>query len=234
MKLHNSPHLDALCSAYVLGTLRGRARRRFEAMLAEQPLIAQRLSYWQQTMTPDFSAAIQVQPSAQVWKKISKSLRLQDHAQAQAQGWWQRLGLWQAWAGASTVAAGVLALALILQAPDTPPVYQTIAELKASDASPARLQAALTPDRSKLKLVPSRPIVASAQQSYELWLLPADGSAPISMAVLGDLTASVDLKPEQANRMAFGAKLAISVEPAGGSPTGLPTGPVILVGEIRG
>jgi anti-sigma-K factor RskA len=30
-----------------------------------------------------------------------------------------------------------------------------------------------------------------------------------------------------------GAKLAVSVEPAGGSPTGAPTGPVILVGEIR-
>ena len=33
-------------------------------------------------------------------------------------------------------------------------------------------------------------------------------------------------------RLRAGAKLAISVEPAGGSPTGMPTGPVILIGEI--
>jgi hypothetical protein len=29
-----------------------------------------------------------------------------------------------------------------------------------------------------------------------------------------------------------GAKLAISVEPEGGSPTGAPTGPVIMAGQI--
>jgi anti-sigma-K factor RskA len=32
--------------------------------------------------------------------------------------------------------------------------------------------------------------------------------------------------------MAAGATLAISVEPKGGSPTGQPTGPVILSGKI--
>ncbi len=34
-------------------------------------------------------------------------------------------------------------------------------------------------------------------------------------------------------KLRTGAKLAVSVEPAGGSLTGGPTGPVILVGEVN-
>jgi anti-sigma-K factor RskA len=75
-------------------------------------------------------------------------------------------------------------------------------------------------------------VVAGPQQSYELWLLPEEGGAPISLAVLGSLDARFKLPEAQVSRVRSGAKLAVSVEPAGGSPTGGPTGPVILVGQI--
>jgi len=84
-----------------------------------------------------------------------------------------------------------------------------------------------------LVLAPERPIIASPNQSYELWLLPADGRAPISLAVLGQLQARVVVSDDNAKLVQNGAKLAVSVEPAGGSPTGAPTGPVILIGDVR-
>ncbi|HYF58675.1 MAG TPA: anti-sigma factor, partial [Burkholderiaceae bacterium] len=80
----------------------------------------------------------------------------------------------------------------------------------------------------------SRPIVAGPAQSYELWLIPAEGGAPVSVAVLGDLAARIELPAAIRERLRPGAKLAVSVEPAGGSPTGGPTGPVILAGAIGG
>jgi anti-sigma-K factor RskA len=43
MKLARDPNLDALCGEYLLGTLRGAARRRFERALREEPLVAARL-----------------------------------------------------------------------------------------------------------------------------------------------------------------------------------------------
>jgi hypothetical protein len=43
-----------------------------------------------------------------------------------------------------------------------------------------------------------------------------------------------DAGPKIGARLAAGARLAVSVEPAGGSPTGAPTGPVILVGPLGG
>jgi anti-sigma-K factor RskA len=75
-------------------------------------------------------------------------------------------------------------------------------------------------------------VLAGPAQSDELWLLPAEGGAPISLAVLGTLDARVALPPERRDRLRAGARLAVSVEPAGGSPRGAPTGPVILIGEV--
>ena len=53
----------------------------------------------------------------------------------------------------------------------------------------------------------------------------------MSLAVLGTLDASFEV-PER-HRGKLRGQLAVSVEPAGGSPTGKPTGPVILVGAIK-
>jgi anti-sigma-K factor RskA len=102
----------------------------------------------------------------------------------------------------------------------------------AGKAEAAQVTALLSRDGRTLELRAARPVVAGPTQSYELWLLPGGSAAPISIAVLGSLDARFAVPPALVGRLAAGAKLAVSVEPAGGSPTGAPTGPVILVGEI--
>jgi len=52
--------------------------------------------------------------------------------------------------------------------------------------------------------------------------------------VLGALDAHLGIDDSQRQRMRAGATLAVSVEPAGGSPTGKPTGPIIVSGQITG
>ena len=108
-----------------------------------------------------------------------------------------------------------------------------IASLQSEDRR-ILLHADLSADRRVLQLRSARPVIAGPGQSYELWLLPADSGAPISLAVLGALDAQVAVPARYAEGLRAGAKLAVSVEPAGGSPTGAPTGPVILVGDVRG
>src|SRR2546425_13267902 len=63
MKIENSPLLDALCGEYLLGTLRGAARRRFERAQREGPRTALRLKHWQQIFAPRYSRLIEAQPS---------------------------------------------------------------------------------------------------------------------------------------------------------------------------
>jgi anti-sigma-K factor RskA len=227
MRIERSRLLDALCGEYLLGTLRGVARRRFERALREEPLVALRLRHWRQTIAPRYSSMIEVQPSAQAWKRLERELDLGRFRPP----WYRRLVFWRGLAAAA-IAALVLGIALPLMRPvPVAPAAVEIAQL-AGKPEAAAVRALATPDRSTLHLQPARPVLAGPAQSYELWLIPVEGGAPLSLAVLGSLDARVSVAPAHSRRLVPGAKLAISVEPAGGSPTGAPTGPVILAGQI--
>ena len=226
MKLEESAALDALCGEYLLGTLQGAARRRFERALREEPRVALRLEHFRR-MAPRYSPMIEVEPTRDMWKRLERELGLSRYRTP----WYRKLGVWQA------IAAGVTALlvaAIALQfakpvATEAPGV--ALAQLEGK-ADTARVVATATRDRKEIRLQSARPVLAGPAQSYELWLIPAEGGAPLSLAVLGTLDARVPVAPQFASRLVKGAKLAISVEPAGGSPTGGPTGPVIVAGEI--
>jgi anti-sigma-K factor RskA len=227
MRLSRSPKLDALCGEYLLGTLRGAARRRFERALRDDPLVALRYQYWRQLFDLRHSETIAIQPTPSLWSRLERELNLRRYRVP----WYRRLGIWRLWAGLAT-AALMLGLALNLLLPRFGPEFTDIAQLAGEDTS-TLVTAALSADGKQLTLRAARPVLAGPNQSYELWLLPQSGEAPISLAVLGQLDAQFALPAAHAPRILAGAKFAISVEPAGGSPTGAPTGPVILVGAIK-
>jgi anti-sigma-K factor RskA len=228
MKLARNRQLDALCGEYLLGTLRGPARRRFERALRDEPLVGLRLRYWSRIFAPRYAPSIAIEPSRATWQRLRRELELDRFRTP----WFRRVGFWRGWAVAAT-AALVLALAFDLLSPLVAPGYAEVAQLVGNERA-AGVTASLARDRTALRLRASRPMIAGPQQSYELWLIPLEGGAPVSLAVLGQLDADLRLPAAHAGGLRAGAKLAISVEPAGGSPTGTPTGPVILIGEISG
>jgi anti-sigma-K factor RskA len=72
-----------------------------------------------------------------------------------------------------------------------------------------------------------------AGRSYELWLLSSKSPSPRSLGVVGadefttrPLPAGFDLDAMR------GAGYAVSLEPAGGSPSGAPTGPILFTGSM--
>jgi anti-sigma-K factor RskA len=73
---HNERLRDRLSAAYVLGTLKGGARRRFEAMQKESALIQREVAQWQDRLHPlaEFSPA--VTPPPHVWQAIERKLYL--------------------------------------------------------------------------------------------------------------------------------------------------------------
>ena len=100
MKINNPIWLDALCGEYMIGTLRGPARRRFERALVEEPLVSLRLKHWQGLFIPRYSPMIEVSPSPAIWKRLEREIGLARYRTP----WHKRTAFWRGWAAATTAA----------------------------------------------------------------------------------------------------------------------------------
>ena len=228
MRIANERWLDALCGEYMLGTLRGTARRRFERALRDETLVAQRLKYWQGLFALRYSNMIEANPSPETWKRLERELELARFRTP----WHRRTGFWRGWAvGATAILALVVGMQTLRPRSEAPAPVE-IAQL-AGKADVTRVAVRISADGRTLELQPARAVIAGPAQSYEVWLIPAEGGDAISIAVLGNLDARFALPVAQVGRVRAGAKLAVTVEPAGGSPTGKATGPIILIGDVR-
>jgi anti-sigma-K factor RskA len=106
-----------------------------------------------------------------------------------------------------------------------------VAVLQKDAASPAFI---LTVDLAA-KSFNVRSVSAEPQpgKSYELWLVSDKFPAPKSLGLLGPGTFNTrrSLAPYDP-ALVSNATFAVSVEPQGGSPSGLPTGPVVYAGKL--
>jgi len=84
---------------------------------------------------------------------------------------------------------------------------------------------------SALRVKTLDPAIHAGGASLELWALPKGGK-PKSLGVLSGARAVLQLGASADRSLADVPMLAVSLEPTGGSPTGLPTGPVIAAGKL--
>ena len=74
---HNEKLRDRLAAEYVLGTLKGGARRRFEYWLKNDFMLRQAVTEWQERLSPLSEFAPPVQPPQQVWNRINQRIESQ-------------------------------------------------------------------------------------------------------------------------------------------------------------
>ncbi len=218
---------DALAAEYVIGTMRGGARRRFESLLPAHAVLREATLAWQDRLMPMTAVVDPVQPSGDVWRRISDRL---DRRKSVASGAWDRLAFWRGLTAFASVAA--IGLAVLLATPHAvaPPVIVvlTATGAAASGAATAPIVASISGDGTTLATRSIVPVALRADRSLELWAVPAQG-APRSLGLLPGGTGVVALRGKV---LAGADTLAVTVEPAGGSPTGAPTGPIVYAGKF--
>ena len=75
MASYRNPQLrDKLAAEYVLGTLRGRARARFESLLRYDPSLQRTVAEWEAGITPLAAAASEIAPPERVWQAIERRI----------------------------------------------------------------------------------------------------------------------------------------------------------------
>jgi anti-sigma-K factor RskA len=224
MRYETQELLDRLAAEHVLGTLRGPARRRFERLCAESAAARGALHRWEDDWSVLSRSLRPIQPSERVWANVSRRLF---GARSAA----PRVSRWRSWQLAA--AASLIAVALIvgLIVHQQQPPLQTLAVLGTDSAHPLwRIER-----RTQLAALTIRvvgPVQRVPGKAYELWALPR-GGAPVSLGLLpAGGTYERTLNSAQRAALLAADKVAVSVEPAGGSPTGSPTGPVVIVASL--
>lgn len=220
---------ERLAAEYVLGTLRGAARRRFEALLPAHPSLRVAVAQWQMRLAPLSTSVPPVTPPDAVWACIET--RVFGTAPPAADlPWWQRLAPWRALSGVATATA--LALFMVASqtpAPQAPIIVVLGSNPEAAQALNASFVASVTADGRALVLKPLNELSLTPGRALELWAVPPQG-APRSLGLVRAAGATTLLR---AQLLRDTAAFAVSVEPAGGSPTGAPTGPIVSLGKLQ-
>ena len=225
MNYHTPELRERLAAEYVLGTMPALARRRFERLLAADPELRRAVADWHSRFDPIDRGAPAQEPPARVWRAVERRLALPPVPVAARQGrWWGSLGFWRVatFAAAAMAAAAIFYIGVRMpQAPRT----TVVAVLSDDKGDPAWIALG---DGADVAVAPIRTVAIDAAHAFELWAIVQGKPHPLGL-----------LTPEpghqlivQAALMPPGGVLAVSLEPAGGSPTGLPTGPVPYKGSV--
>ncbi|MDL2354966.1 MAG: anti-sigma factor [Pseudomonadota bacterium] len=227
MNIRNNPVLrQKLAAEYVLGTLRGGARRRFEAWLHQDADLRNIAAEWQQRLAPMAEFAGDVTPPKSVWRGIERRLALKRKA-----GAWQfwlneNLAFWRSLGMVSTGLAALLLVVVLTKTAEVPAISY-VATLTDDKTQTAMLVTADARHKAlEVRLLAAAPVAAN--KSLELWAVPKSGH-PRSLGLLANQRTSLALTDK-----AIGADvmlLAVTLEPKGGSPDpNGPTGPILYKG----
>lgn len=224
--------LDALAAAYALGTLNALPRQRLARAARHDRVVASALRDWEWRLAALADSVPDIAPPPRVWDAIARRLGF-TAASSEAAGvpGWASLSLWRGLAFAGFALA--FALGLTVLAPKSErPFESVVVVLAGPDAKPALVATAERGSRFlTVKAVTAMDL--PRDRSLELWMLP-DGKAPVSMGLVpASGIDRVALRAPVGVALQNIPTLAVSVEPAGGSPTGAPTGPVIYTGRVE-
>lgn len=229
MNYRNPQLIDKLAGEYVLGTLRGLARKRFERLAADDATIRLHIREWEERLMALSNSLPDVEPPARVWRAIEARIRAEAKRQPQASrwfNWWRPLAL-----GMAGISAALMVYIGIGITPGAQPRDSYIVVLNSDKMKPVMLaKADALTGEIQIRVLASQTL--ASDKALELWGLPKAGK-PRSYGLLpasGVVRLKFDKPVDQVLQDI--AALAVSLEPQGGSPTGQPTGPVLYSGEL--
>jgi len=219
-----------IAAEYVLGVLSAAERSAVQARLAREPALRAEVEYWEQRLGTLASELAPVDPRPQVWAKIEAAIA----AEPRRRTLWQNLPFWRWTAiGSAAIAAASVAASLaafVYLARIQPAEAPLIAKLE-SNGGGAGFLVAVDAGGGGLSVIPAALPDINAR-ALELWLI-APGEQPRSLGLIeAARPVHVSVPADLIQRVTPQSTLAVSVEPPGGSPTGLPTGPVIASGKL--
>ncbi len=160
-------------------------------------------------------------PPADLWHRIEASTGAGSGDTVVQLSTVRRVRFWQATTAGSLALAAALAAFMLVRQP-APPLMAVLAPMTGG----APVLIATAGPAGALTVRPSGAVSVPSDRDLELWALAEGETKPRPLGVL----------PASGRRLtaalAPNTQLLVSLEPRGGSPTGLPTGPVLYGGRL--
>ncbi|CAN5128133.1 anti-sigma factor [soil metagenome] len=218
--------MDGLAGEYVLGTLTPAERLETQALLTGDSAFAAAVTFWQRYFGALAETVAPREPSQFLKARILAAIGERGSA-GEVVALKRRLSLWRAIGLGASAAAAVLAIVLYTQLSAPPPGQTYVAVLQSNGPEPAFVASIdLTAGTVSVRRLGS---AAEPGKSYELWAVGGGRDKPQS---LGVIDASLRIPSQKLGTFDPATVFAISLEPAGGSPTSQPTGPVLYTGKL--
>ncbi|WP_339939127.1 anti-sigma factor [Undibacterium luofuense] len=232
-QLHENPVLrQKLAAEYVLGTLRGGARRRFEGWLKQDAQLLQQVRIWEGRLIPMSEFAPPVHPSPELWERIADKT-----IDRQWQHWYQiiwmkLIGNLSFWRGVGVVSTALclilLTMTVTMHSGKNTVQVQYLATLTNEQSQPVLVITA-SRERGSLNAKVLQTIALKENQSLEMWSISKEGKIR-SLGLIRESGEQEIQMPEYLHETE--GLIAVSVEPKGGSGNPeKPSGPVILKGN---
>lgn len=232
---------EDLAAGYALGFLDATDRAAAERLVRDDPDFADLVMRWETRLAPLSEALDPLAPPATVWDGISAALPARAAAATQSasslgaevEKLRHRLAFWRVSAIGGSLAALLLAavwLGGLLGTDATAERY--VAMLNSQQGETGFL---VTVDASAAKLlIRSLGAAPPKSKAYELWLMKDDGSVPKTLGIVQPgkfvtLDMASDMPKDD---WEAGPKLAISLEPPEGAPSGRAMGPIVYAGSV--
>jgi anti-sigma-K factor RskA len=231
-----TPEDQFLAAELALGLLEGPELADARARLLTDPEFAAETAWWQQQFAALAEDAVPADPPAGLLEGIEQRLTAPLRV-VPARRW-----PWFAGGALSGALAASLAALLLMPGPEViervtervvevpvaapPPLVAVLAPGEGTDRAPV----AAVYDQQSRTLRLTATITVPADRAAELWRIGSD-NVPRALGLLSPgnrasirIEGDMVLQPDET--------IAISIEPVGGSPTGLPTGEVIAAGPL--
>lgn len=230
---------------YVLGLLPVEEAKRLRQEMVGDGALSADIALWEESFACIAENLRPVAPPDSVWQHIESTLNavppnarektaIRVHPSVVQTSLWDNIAFWRSisFAGIGTaVMASIVAFVLFWQSSALPTGQSPLVAVLQARQGQAVFVATFDPQNRQIIVVPAQ-INHETERVPELWLVTRDRRS-ISLGVIASESAqAVIIPPDLVDDTHAGAELLITLEPAGGAPGGVATGPTIAQGKL--
>ena len=239
--------VHGLAAEYVVGSLGPAERAQVAARCRRDVTLREAIKDWERRLGTLADGVPGIEPPAHLYSTIAKRIwgqGGQSIERAEATPLRRSARRWRGLAVGAGALAACLALIVVWLFQNSPgPPTAFVAELhrnaggstadeSARAAGPPGFVVSLDLAAHTIKITPAT-VRPAPRRSYQLWLTQGGSAAPSSLGLVSqsEPTTSAWRTPATPADL-VNATLSVSLEPEGGSPTDMPSGPIIFIGRL--